>query len=183
LSIVGIGLLFGGCPKRQAGLRIVYAPAPAPVASASASQPAEAWVVEEPLPPLQETVEAAPEKGTPPKPQRPQRPASPNEPLDTGEAAPAEPPAAVEIPALEPRQSQGPALRGQILGRQNDLQARIEKLERANKLSATGRKTLEDARTFLAQSGKALEEGDLQRSLNLAWKASLLVAALEQGKQ
>ena len=128
-------------------------------------------------------MEAAPEKGTPPKPQRQQRPASPNEPLEPGDAAPAEPPAAVEIPALEPRQTQGPALRGQILGRQNDLQARIEKLARANKLSATGRKTLEDARTFLAQSGKALEEGDLQRSLNLAWKASLLVAALEQGKE
>ena len=46
-------------------------------------------------------------------------------------------------------------------------------------LSTNERKTLEDARTFLAQSTRAFESSDLPRALNLARKASLLVAALE----
>jgi hypothetical protein len=42
------------------------------------------------------------------------------------------------------------------------------------------RKTLDDARTFFQQSTQALNEGDLQRALMLARKASLLVSALEK---
>jgi hypothetical protein len=48
------------------------------------------------------------------------------------------------------------------------------------KLTGATRRTLEDARTFLAQSEKALSDDDLQRARNLANKAALLVSALEQ---
>jgi hypothetical protein len=47
------------------------------------------------------------------------------------------------------------------------------------RLSPNERKTLGDADTFLAQSTRAFESNDLQRALNLARKASLLLAALE----
>jgi len=92
----------------------------------------------------------------------------------------AEEPAAAEIPALEAREApaQQVALRRQVAGLQQDLRRRTGQLERLN-LSAADRKTFEDARTFLAQSESALADGDLQRALNLAQKASLLVSALD----
>jgi hypothetical protein len=62
---------------------------------------------------------------------------------------------------------------------QEDVRQRLSRLDPA-KLSAPDRKILEDARAFFAQSGRALEAGDLQRALNLARKASLLVTALER---
>jgi hypothetical protein len=47
-------------------------------------------------------------------------------------------------------------------------------------MGVTASKTREDARTFLMHSLEALEKGDLQRALNLAQKADLLVADLER---
>jgi hypothetical protein len=46
-------------------------------------------------------------------------------------------------------------------------------------LSANDQKALEDARAFFSQATRAMEGGDLPRALNLARKASLLLAALE----
>lgn len=85
-----------------------------------------------------------------------------------------------EVPALEPRASaaQESALRLQIQRLQEDVRQRLGRLNEA-RLSANEHKTLEDARTFLAQSTRALESGDLQRGFNLARKASLLVTSLE----
>ena len=92
---------------------------------------------------------------------------------------PAPPPP--QVPSLEPRESstQEAALRRQIQGLQDDVRQRIAKLSRA-RLSGADRKTLHDARTFFAQSTRALNEADLQRALTLARKASLLVLALER---
>lgn len=90
------------------------------------------------------------------------------------------PPPEVPAPALEPRETpeQQVALRQQIANLQAQLRERIAQLSRS-RLSETDRKTLEDARMFLGQSERALEVADLQRSLNLARKASLLVSAVE----
>ena len=91
-----------------------------------------------------------------------------------------EPPPTPQVPSLEPRESsaQEAALRRQIQALQDDVRQRIAKLSRAG-LSGADRKTLDDARTFFAQSTRALNDADLQRALNLARKASLLVSALE----
>lgn len=70
-------------------------------------------------------------------------------------------------------------MRGQIQSLQKEVRQRLGKVNEAG-LSETDRKTLEDARAFFAQSGQALEEGDLLRALTLARKASLLIAALEE---
>jgi hypothetical protein len=85
------------------------------------------------------------------------------------------------VPALEPRESsaQVSVLRPQIQSLQEDVRTRLLRIK-GSKLSPEDRKTLEDARTFFAQSNRALEQGDLERALLLARKASLLVAALEQ---
>jgi hypothetical protein len=82
---------------------------------------------------------------------------------------------------LEPRESSAEvaAQRRQIQALQDDVRQRIAKLSRAG-LSGADRKTLDDARTFFAQSARALNEADLQRALTLARKASLLVLALER---
>ena len=102
--------------------------------------------------------------------------AEPDEP-----AAPETPePPPAEVPALEPRESsaQQTELRQQVKSMQADVRQRIARLNRA-RLSPNDRKTLEDARTFLAQAEHALASGDLQRAFILARKASLMVAALE----
>jgi hypothetical protein len=85
------------------------------------------------------------------------------------------------VPALERRESPGQqtALRQQILDLQERLRQRAARFDRLS-LSSEARKTLDDARTFLAQSERALLDGDLGRARNLANKASLLVSALEQ---
>jgi len=85
------------------------------------------------------------------------------------------------VPALEPRGSPGQqtALRQQILDLQEHLRQRTARFDRL-KLTSEARKTLDDARTFLAQSERAFLDGDLQRAHNLANKASLLVSALER---
>jgi hypothetical protein len=96
------------------------------------------------------------------------------------DAEPEEPPLA-EVPALEPRESpeQQALLRRHILQWQGTLRRRIGRLENL-RLGGSSRKMRDDARTFLAQSQQAVEKGDLQRALNLAQKAELLVSDLER---
>ncbi len=162
LSVCGFALLIFGCPKRQP-TRIVYTPAPPPVPLSTEAH--EVLAIEEPAPP--EPVEvAAPEPVEPP-------PAQPR-PVPRTQRPP------VELPALEPRETpeQQAALRRQLLGLQEHLQDRIRRLDRPN-LPTTARRTLDDARAFLVQSQRALENGDLQRARNLASKAGQLVSALE----
>jgi RNA polymerase-interacting CarD/CdnL/TRCF family regulator len=104
---------------------------------------------------------------------------NPAAPADASTPETPEPPPEA-VPALEPREStaQEAAQRQQIQRLQEDVRQRLARLNEA-RLSPSERKTLEDARTFFAQSTRAIESGDLQRALNLARKASLLVAALE----
>jgi hypothetical protein len=180
-----MALLIGGCPKRRTAPRLVYIPAPPPAAAPQPAKPAEALVIEEPPPSSPPQENAAPAPAAPRPAHRPRR-ATTTEPPDTEEVLPEpeEPPPTVEVPALEPRESREKesALRNQLLELQNGVKQQIGQLEGAQ-LAPADRKTLEDARTFLAQSEKALEEGDLQRSLNLARKASLLAAALRKERQ
>lgn len=179
-----MALLLGGCPKRQTTSRLVYLPSPAPTATAPSAPSTETLVIEEPPPPAQ--AQEAPAPAPPPsRPSHRPRRVTPNQPADTPEVGPEPegPPPTVEVPALEPRESreQESQQRSQVLRVQNDVEAQITRLEGA-KLAPADHKTLEDARTFLGQSQKALEEGDLQRSLNLARKAFLLVVALGKGR-
>jgi len=92
-----------------------------------------------------------------------------------------EEPLPAEVPALEPRESpaQQAALRRQIQGLQESLRQRLGRLENV-RMGTSARRTRDDARTFLMHSQEALEKGDLQRALNLAQKAELLVVDLEQ---
>ena len=139
-------------------------------------------VIEEPAPP-EEPPAPSPQPTTNPEPaQRRRRVLRREAPAAAAEETPAatEPPPTPQVPSLEPRESsaQEAALRRQIQALQEDVRQRIAKLSRAG-LSGADRKTLEDARTFFAQSTRALNDADLQRALNLARKASLLVSALE----
>lgn len=181
-------MLIGGCPKRQAQPRIVYTtPPPAAAAAPASTAPPQALVIEEPAPPTKAEQVSTPNAAQE-KPARPRRrvartePPTSTEPSDANEApeTPEEPPPAA-VPALEPRESsaQVSVLRPQIQSLQDDVRTRLSRINES-KLSLEDRKTLEDARTFFAQSNRALQQGDLQRALLLARKASLLVAALEQ---
>ncbi len=178
-----MALLIGGCPKRQTPPRVVYIPSPPPAAAPAPAATTETLVIEEPALPEPPKPEATPEETpapTPkPTPRRPLRTETPG--AVEAPSKPAEQPTA-ELPALETRASpeQGAALRRQISGLQEGIKQQIAQLGRAN-LAGGDRKTLDDARMFLAQSERALKDGDLQRSLNLARKSSLLVVALEQG--
>ena len=177
-----LALFIWGCPKRQGPSRIVYVPTPPPAATqAPAAANVPTIVIEEPATPepvvTTPPVEASAQKVTPDKHRRVLR----REPPAAGpESTPetAEPPAP-QVPSLEPRESSvdEAALRGQIQGLQLDVRQRIAKLDQAG-LAGVDRKTLDDARSFFAQSTQALNEGDLQRALTLARKASLLVLAL-----
>ena len=177
LPYLGLALFIGGCPKRQAPVRIVYVPAPTPAATQAAAAGAPAMVIEEPPPP--EPPPTPPPPTPAPKPVRRRRVLRTEPPAAAPSNAPdtAGPPA----PSLEPQENsvEQAALRRQIQGLQDDVRQRISKLSRA-RLSGADRKTLDDARAFFAQSAQALKEADLQRALNLARKASLLVTALER---
>jgi len=136
-------------------------------------------VIEEPAPP-EEPPAPSPQPTTNPEPARRRvlrRVAPAAAPENTPETTE---PLTPQVPSLEPRESsaQQAALRRQIQGLQDDVRQRIAKLSLAG-LSGADRKTLDDARTFFAQSTRALNDADLQRALNLARKASLLVSALE----
>jgi type IV secretory pathway VirB10-like protein len=177
-SVCALLLWMGGCPKRQETKSlVVYVPAQAPAAARPAEK-SQVLVIEEPASPPepQETPTAPTPEPTPPN--RPRRPANAEPPETSPQEAPETPPA--EVPALEPRETaaQETALRQEVQRLQEDVRRRMARLNQAP-LSPNERKTLEDARTFLTQSTHAFESSDLQRALNLAKKASLLVAALE----
>lgn len=175
-----MALLVWGCPKRQTTTRVIYAPAPPAGTAPAPVEGSGTLVIEEPAPP--EPAEVTPAESSTPKPvPRRRRPPRSEPPASTESVTePAEPPTA-EVPALEPRESPGQqaTLRQEILSLQERLRRRIVQLQRG-KLTGATRRTLEDARTFLAQSEKALSDDDLQRARNLANKAALLVSALEQ---
>ena len=176
-----LAMFIGGCPKRQAPTRIVYVPSPPPAVTQVSSAGTPFMVIEEPAPP--EPPAPSPQPAPPPKPARRRRRVLRAEPpAAAAESTPetTEPPTP-QVPSLEPRESstQEAALRRQIQGLQDDVRQRIAKLSRAG-LAGADRKTLDDARTFFAQSTRALNEADLQRALTLARKASLLVSALER---
>lgn len=182
-SVCGLALLIWGCQKRPTTSRVVYVPAPPPAVTPASGGDTGALVIEEPQPP-EEVTEPSPAPEAPeskPVRRRP-RPAHTGTAPSSAETPPEpEEPASTEVPALEAREApaQQVALRQQIAGLQQNLHRRAARLERQT-LSAGDRKTFEDARTFLAQSERALADGDLQRALNLAQKASLLVSALDQ---
>jgi len=174
-----MALLIWGCPKRQTTVRVVYAPVP-PAATPTPAAESGSLVIEEPPPP--EPAEVAPAESPSPKPTpRRRRPLRTEPPAASESATEAAEPPTAEVPALEPRESPGQqtALRQQILGLQERLRQRAARFDR-RKLTSEGRKMLDDTRTFLAQSERALLDGDLQRARNLANKAALLVSALEQ---
>jgi hypothetical protein len=182
-SVCGIALLIWGCQKRPTTSRVVYVPAPPPAATSASSEDRGTLVIEEPQPPEEITEPTPPAEIPEPKPlRRRPRPARSDAAASSAETTPEpEAPASTEVPALEAREApaQQAALRQQIVSLQQDLHRRASQLERRS-LSASDRKTFEDARTFLVQSERALADGDLQRALNLAQKSSLLVSALDQ---
>lgn len=160
---------------------VVYVPAQAPAAVPPEEKP-QVLVIEEPAPP------PAPQETPPPPPTQPTahhrqggpaRARTASEPDETPTPEKPETPPA-EVPALQPRESsaQETEQRRQFLILEQDIRQRIAHLSGA-RLSANDRRTLEDARTFFAQSARAMASGDLPRALNLARKASLLLAALE----
>jgi len=188
-SVCAMLLWMGGCPKRQERQSVlVYVPA-TPAAATSAKPDAgkpEVLVIEEPSPPPEtqtESKEPPATNGGGSKvihhrqgPAHAAAPAEPDE--DAPEDTPTPPPTAV--PALEPRESssQEAELRQQYQKLAEDVRQRMERLNRSQ-LSSNDRRTLEDARSFFVQSSHASNSGDLPRALNLARKASLLLAALE----
>lgn len=93
---------------------------------------------------------------------------------------PAEAPS-LPAPALEPLADaqRRPSLNTQVVALQEALTTRIKQADRLD-LNPRDRQALEDARGFLAQSLRALQEDAVDRSLKLARKASLLLDALEQ---
>lgn len=180
LSVGGLALLVWGCPKRQTTTRIIYTPAPPTPTAQTSTESSEALVIEEPA--LPEAVEPPPPEPVASKPApRRRAPARPQTPATAESVPEPEEPPPAEVPALEPREApaQQAALRRQIQNLQERLRRQTAEMERQVS-SPEDRRMLDDARSFLAQSERALADGDSQRALNLARKTSLLVAALEQ---
>lgn len=185
--LLSLVILSVGCPNRQTSPRVVYVAPPAAAATIEPEKSSGELMIEEPPPPEPEEhpVEVPPQETTSQKIQaaRPRRRPSPSEgPAET----PAPPPEVVSqptpsAPALEPRESpqQQSELRSKIVQMQESVRARIAALGHTS-MASVDRKTLEGARAFLIQSERARDSNDLQRSFNLARKASLLVDALEQ---
>jgi len=177
-----MAVLIGACAKRQTGPRLVYVASPPPATSAASAPESGTWVIEEPVPPEPETAkptsEAAPPAPLPPqRSQKPRRSGSAAEP-DSTEPALGEP--SVEPPPLEPADAAGGTdARRRIETTQKDLSRRVAEFKRTPLSEAEGR-ILDEAKAFLEQSRRALNEGDLQRADNLAHKAYLLVVAFEQ---
>jgi len=181
-----LALLIGGCPRRQPPPRIVYVPSPQHAAmQAPSPENPSVMAIEEPPPPEPAVITPKPGTKAPTDtdtaPKRTARstgnkraPAPESTPETDEESSP-------PVPSLEPQgsSSEQATQRREIQGLQDDVQKRIAKLGAAD-LSAGDRKTLEDAKAFIAQSTQALIEADLQRALMLARKASLLVSALEK---
>lgn len=179
LLIFLLALVSSGCPRRSPAARIIFAPsAPAPAPSVSA-EAAGALVLAEPEEPESEPEPAPPiaEPAEKPHP-KPRVRLAPPDPLLEPEP---EPSSVAEVPTLEPRE--GPAAqatqRRQVAQLQDQIRARIARQDGPG-LSGDERRMVTDARTFLAQSERALAANDFQRALTLARKASLLLAVLEQ---
>ncbi len=171
-----------GCSKRQAAARIVFAQTqPAPPAAIASPESTGALVVAEPQPPEpeEETRPPEPEPAERPKP-RP-RPAGPGNAAEPVADPAVEPAPAAEVPALEPLEgpAQQAAQRQETARLLDQVRARIARQERSS-LSASDRRMVADARTFLSQSERALSTSDFQRALTLARKASMLLAVVEQ---
>ena len=162
---------------------VVYVPAPAPAAAPPAAK-SDVLVIEEPAPPPElAPAPVAPSQTVEPtarrRPRHPAHTETASEPDEnSSQENPENPPA--EVPALGPRESaaQQTELRRQYHKLEQDIGERLARLKGAQ-LSPNDRKTLEDARTFFTQATHAMTSGDLPRALNLARKASLLLAALE----
>jgi hypothetical protein len=176
-------LMLGGCPKRQTTSRIVYVPSPPAAQPSEASASSGNIVISEPAPPQEPVVAQPPEEeeAPPPKPERRRRRPVRTEPAETtapeGSESPEQPAADITPPPLETRDD--PAIRGEVQTLQADIQRRVEEMGR-QELSKQEQKTFEDARQFLEQSQRALDQGDSQRALMLARKASLLISALRR---
>jgi len=174
-----MAVLIGGCPKRQSGPRLVYVAPPPAATSAGSAADSGTWVIEEPAPP-EETIHTS--EAPPPTPPPPLK--SPK-PRPTGVAAEPpsterEEPSSVEPPPLEPADSAGGRDRQTIETTQKRLSDRLDEFEHRRPLSDAERRTLGEARAFLEQSRRALNDHDLRRAENLAHKADLLITALEQ---
>jgi hypothetical protein len=174
-------LLWGlaGCAKRQTTARLIYIPAP-PADSGSNSQ-GGAMVIEKPAPAEPAVTEAKPEP--PPEPARVPPPRTnqrvPRKETPAPVSSPQRP--AADAPKLETATSfqQQASIERNVNLLQRAVEARISRLSRLN-LAGSDRKTLDDARTFVAQSQDAMKNGDLTQSSNLAQKANLLVQAIEK---
>ena len=186
-SLCAVLLFIGACPKRQT-MRgtVVYVPAKPPAVMQSSTEQA-VLVIAEPEPPPEpepEPEENAPPPATqPPTRHRASGPAHTKTPVEPDdETAPVEAPETppAEVPALEPQESsaQQTELRGQFDKLEQEVQQRLTKLNGAQ-LSDSDRKMVDDARTFFVQATHAMATGDLPRALNLARKASLLLAAVQ----
>jgi hypothetical protein len=181
--VCSIALIFGGCPKRNTGPRIVYIPSPPPAATpaeTASGQSTQAIVIQAPAPPEPEQIAPAPAPAPPPAPQ-PRRSLRRDEQRRAEETSPE--PETPKVPAIEPSESTAreSKLHYQVVQMQQQIQQRITQLSR-EWLSPTERETLAGARGFLQQSLRALQESDLQRASNLAHKAYLLVEAIEQSQ-
>ena len=178
-----VAMLPGSCARHQNTVRLIYVPAQRPGLSGQSQNSAQSVVIEEPLPPPPPvpTIEVSPlPEPEPPKPVvRPKRAVRTESSSTEPDTIETQPP---EVPPLEPRASSEvqKMLHDQITSLQGDTERRIARLEQSNVGSAGDRQTLEDARHFLEESQRALTGGDLQRSQNLAHKASLLVDAVER---
>ena len=185
-ALLSLAFLLVGCPNRQTTPGVVYVPPSTAAATVAAQKSSGDLMIEEPPPPEPEErpVEVPTQETTAQKPPaRPRRRPTPSE--ATVETS-TPPPEVVSqptpsAPALEPRESpqQQSELRRKVVQMQDSVRARIAALGHTSMVSLD-RKTLEGARMFLVQSERARDSNDLQRSYNLARKASLLVDALEQ---
>jgi hypothetical protein len=186
--MLGMVLLFGGCPKRQTVSRVVYVPTtPSAQPQAPNAPDQDVLIIQEPQPPeepAQATPPANEEAPAAEAPVRRHRRITKSEQADNStdedqKAVPELP--AAEVPSLETRASpqQQNALRAQLAATQQQLQRRIDELS-GHQLADEARKTLDNARVFLAQSQRAMEQNDLQRAQMLAEKAGLLVSSLEK---
>lgn len=183
-----------GCFKRQTGPRVVYLqPVPPPPGAAASPPPAQqgaapasanaggTLVIAEPPPPPPPPVEVAAPVVTLPAPVPSRRPRSRTDPHDAPDSSPADDAAApaqsAEAPPLEPvtETASESVVRGQL----QKLTAEFDHLQHDFGLSATDRRTLEDARTFVQQAQRALAGHDALRANQLAKKAALLLAAVE----
>lgn len=186
-SYLCLALLLGGCPKRQTGPNVVYVP-PSPPPAGAASAPTQSggtMVVQEPAPPEPEAKPAEVTRqepvGTKPAARVRRRPAATEAPVDGETPTDNQDQPAAQVPALEPLESpqQQNELRNKAVEITQSVKARIARLEQAHGANLD-HNTLDGARMFLAQSQRALDDGDLQRAYNLARKASLSVDGLEQ---